>query len=157
VGRIEYNICVGWKPIPGTDPVEYYPWLGEALYFGVDVTNPTPYDPVDNPSGELMLIGPNQTAPGGYWCIWQSPDDWPLSKFADPHINWDDTITIGLDVPVFETYWNEHTDVATKPSGLSGPSYEIKKKLPDGSDNPAWKPDGVTLGLDIIIQVRNIY
>jgi hypothetical protein len=59
-------------------------------------------------------------------------------------------------VPVFEGYYNPETDVAVKPSGRNAPSWVIPKKLPSGQDNPAWNPEGVDMGLDIIIQVTDI-
>jgi hypothetical protein len=64
-----------------------------------------------------------------------------------------------LDVPVFEDYWNEDTDVESKPSGRNAPSWVIPRYLdpPDNLiTNPAWDPDGVDMGLDIIIQVTDI-
>jgi hypothetical protein len=62
------------------------------------------------------------------------------------------TLWVGLDVPVFEGYYNEDTDIASKPSGLSKPTVEIKK-----SDTARWHPDGVDLGAEIKVQVTNVY
>ena len=145
--RIHYSIHAGWKAIHGTDPVEYYHWLGEALYVGVDVTDPRP----ESLGGQLVNVGaPPASKPG------TKPTG--VSAIIDKRSagNQWDYIMVALDVPVFEGYWNEHTDVATKPSGLDGPTYVIPEFLPGGAPNPAWNPDGTDLGLDIIIQITKI-
>jgi hypothetical protein len=75
----------------------------------------------------------------------------PLNKEqATP--NFLDVITIGLDVPVFEGYWNSLTDVDPKPSGLSAPTVVILE-----SDTDRYFPDGIDLGVDIKIQVTRIW
>jgi hypothetical protein len=70
----------------------------------------------------------------------------PLHKVT-PNINSADLITIGLDAPVFEGYYNPLTDPEPKPSGLNDPTLIIMK------NDPRWNPDGVDLGVDIKIQV----
>jgi len=147
VGDIYYDIYAAWKPIdPDANPVEYYGWLGEALYLYVDLTsNGSVTPPCGDPAWHN--IGANQTGPGGVQFVMHAPG--PIKKFATPTANQRDYLKVGLDVPVFEGYWNPDTDPRV-------PSYVITKKLPDGSDNPLWNPDGVDLGLDIIIQVTKI-
>jgi len=72
----------------------------------------------------------------------------PIKK-SGPDYNLNDTITLGLDVPVFQGYYNELTDVATKPSGLDAPTVILT-----GDRNV---PTGITLGMDLKIQVTDIW
>jgi hypothetical protein len=64
-----------------------------------------------------------------------------------------DIITVGIDTPVFEGYWNELTDLLAnpngKPSGLDQPTVVLK-----GDRNV---PEGITLGADIVIQITRIW
>jgi hypothetical protein len=151
VTMIDYGIWVEWKPVYGTaNPVEYYPWLGDALYIGIDVTDKWPQNaPVP---GELVWVGAALPpgAPGtGALKVMQSS----LSLDKTDSNNLNDTITIGLDVPVFEGYYNVLTDPTPKPSGLNAPTVVILK-----SDTDRYFPgnDGVTLGVDLKIQVEDI-
>ena len=150
VGDIYFKVYAAWKPIPGTDPVEYYNWLGDAIYLGF-YSDQVPPDNIL--ASDLMCVGPAPASQPGFKPA-MGGAELLVAKFAlPPDESW---LVIGLDVPVFEGYWNEHSDVATKPSGLSGPSMVIPKKLLTGADNPAWDPNGTDLGMDIIIQITNI-
>ena len=149
VGDIYFKVYAAWKPLPVGHPdyPGFYPWLGEALYLGY-YANTADYPPPADPKpilagGDLVCVGAAPSGPpgvkpalGGAELLCQK---FPLP--TDMNL-----LVIGLDVPVFADYWNEHTDVATKPSGLSGPSYEI----------PTFDPDGVDLGVKLIIQVTRI-
>ncbi len=151
VTKIDYSIWVEWKPIPGTAPVEYYPWLGDALYVGIDVLAAQPK------AADLVPVGGPPPGAPGTSALWVMDAPIPLHKKA-PY-NFNDTITVGLDVPVFEGYYNELTDMLQadgtylpKPSGLNAPTLVIAKT------DPRWIPiDGVDLGLDLKIQVTNIW
>jgi hypothetical protein len=139
VGKIYYSIYAGWKgkTFDGNgNPISWYPWLGKALYvyIGDEFDNPLP--------GDMVYVGANQTAPPGVQHVMDCPV--PLNKFTTPPgKNMRDWLFLGLDVPVFEDYYNEYTDPKT-------PSYMINK------GDPEWNPDGVDLGVDIIIQVYKI-
>jgi hypothetical protein len=74
----------------------------------------------------------------------------PLRKIIQV-LNPSDKIVIGIDVPVFAGYYNRLTDVPVKPSGLDGPTYIIP------ADMPGFDQDGMDFGLDLKIQVTNIY
>lgn len=157
VDAIDYDIWVTRKPAEGSPPypypvenilgVDYYYWLGDALYIGIFDTDPVdsakmyPLSAPGQPSGELVHVT-TATAPilsdtitkettWGY-----APDDWY------------DVIVVGLDVPVFDGYWNDLTDVPIKPSGLDGPTVVLT-----GERNV----QGIILGADIVIQVTSIY
>ncbi len=146
VTGIEYDIQAGWKPIPNSD--QYYEWLGDAIYIGINAENKWPEaaggdlvwvgeDPPPGPPGSILMLSSGH--PGLFKYLPEKP--------TDCH-----TITIGLDVPVFEGYYNELTDVAITPAGLTHPTVII------GEDEPRWWPQrGITLGMDIKIQVTNIY
>jgi hypothetical protein len=58
---------------------------------------------------------------------------------------------MGLDVPVFEGYWNALTDVDPKPSGKDMPTVVIEK-----DDTDRHHPGGVLLGAELKIQVTKI-
>jgi hypothetical protein len=65
-----------------------------------------------------------------------------------------DIITVGIDVPVFEGYYNEITDAmwqeefqTTKPSGLDEPTWVVP------ADFPGFDPNGMDFGLDLKVQV----
>jgi hypothetical protein len=161
---VNYTVWVEWKSMsdngtPG-DPYDdtYYGWLGDALYIGI--VDP-PYTPaMEKPEaagGNLVWVG-NVTPPGppGALKVWDSPE--PIYKSKGAFKNETDRIVIGLDVPVFEDYYNPLTDMlqedgtyAKKPSGLDDPTVIIAK------DDPRWDPEGVDLGVDLKIQVTNIW
>ena len=155
VGNIYFDVYAQWKPIPGTEPTEYYNWLGDGLYLGFYNDPQTP--PATILAGDLTNVGAAPASMPGHKLALDKDvagNDLVVQKFPlPPDLS---CLVIGLDVPVFEGYWNIDTDVPTKPSGMSGPSYVIPKLLPTGAPNPAWNPDGVDLGLDIVIQVTGI-
>jgi hypothetical protein len=140
VNKIDYSIYVEWKPIPGTSPVEYYHWLGDALYIGIDAATKLPIAA----GGNLTPVGPTPP-PGPPGAKWVMDSSEPIFK----GVNLTDKITVGLDVPVFKGYYNALSDVATKPSGLNAPTVIL-----EGNRNV---PAGITLGADIKIQVTNVY
>jgi hypothetical protein len=140
VGYIDYAVWAEWKPNPQGG---YYPWLGDALYVGIDALDKTP----EAAGGNLVLIGDAPTGPPGAKWVMDAPI--PLHKFT-PDLNSADLITVGLDVPVFEGFYNNLTDPEPKPSGLDDPTLVI------GIDDPRYNPDGIDLGLDLKIQVTYI-
>jgi hypothetical protein len=145
VTYIEYEIWVEWKPNPAGG---YYPWLGDCLYIGIDAVNKWPSTVVGNP-GDLVPVGP-VLPPGPPGAIKVLAAPLPLHKLAPYNLN--DIITIGLDTPVFEGYYNKYTDPIPKPSGLDAPTVIILK-----TDTDRYFPEGVTLGVDIKIQITDIY
>jgi hypothetical protein len=163
VTAVNYSIWVEWKTLsdngtPG-DPYddEYYPWLGDALYIGIDVLDPDKKKPEDA-GGDLKWVG-NVTPPGppGALKVMDAPQ--PIWKEPGGGGNPGDLIVVGVDVPVFEDYYNPLTDMLQpngtylpKPSGLDDPTVVILK-----TDTDRWHPDGVTLGADLKIQVTDIW
>ena len=152
VTKIDYSIYAEWKPNPAGG---YYPWLGDCLYIGIDVTDKRP----QAAGGELVWVGKNPApGPPGAMKVLDCPI--PLCKEKTAEYNALDFVTIGLDVPVFEGFYNKITDNMAnnpKPSGLMDPTVII---TPDDLTNgygDRYYPDGVTLGVDIKIQVTNIY
>jgi hypothetical protein len=158
---VNYTVWVEWKTLsdngtPG-DPSDdtYYGWLGDALYIGI--VDP-PYTPAmekpEGAGGDLVWVG-NVTPPGppGALKVWDSPE--PIYKAKSGPQNQTDRIVVGLDVPVFEGFYNPLTDALAcpdgKPSGLDEPTVVIAE------DDPRWDPDGVDLGVDLKIQVTNIW
>jgi len=146
VTYIDYAVWAEWKPNPAGG---YYYWLGDALYVGIDSAIKKPVAA----GGDLVLIGAAPAGPPGAKWVMDAPI--PLHKIT-PNLNSADLITLGLDVPVFEGFYNVLTDPTPKPSGLMAPTYIIKKFLDDGSPNPLWNPEGIDLGVDIKIQVTYI-
>jgi hypothetical protein len=138
---VEYDIWVVRKPHP--DPsIDFYPWLGDALYIGVD--NITGF--IEYPEDALPPKGPGHLKHVGYTI----PTGPILSERLEKPTPQHHRVVVGLDVPVFREYYNELTDPA-KPSGLAGPTVIIEP-----SDTERYKPDGVTLGAEIKIQVSKI-
>ncbi len=149
VGTIFFKVYAAWKPLP--DASGYYPWLGEAIYLGFYEDEVPPPNLL---ATDLVNVGAAPTGPPGVTHALLGGEEFAIRKFPiPPDVSY---LVIGLDVPVFEGYWNEHTDVTTKPSGLPGPSQVIPEFLPGNIPNPAWNPAGVDLGVDIIIQVTGI-
>jgi hypothetical protein len=140
VNAIDYAIWAEWKENPAGG---YYPWLGDAMYVGVQV--PADQKKPVAAGGSLVPVGPNPP-PGPPGAIHVLDD-----SLLKPTNNID-LITLGLDVPVFEGYYNELTDALVnggiKPSGLTRPTVILT-----GARNV---PDGIDLGVDIKIQVTNI-
>lgn len=157
VTKIDYAVWVEWKPIPGEPSGEvfpeiagagglYYAWLGDAMYIGINAAIKSPSTAV--PPGDLTYVGalPPPGAPGTAAI---HVLDGQLSKVDPTHLG--DMITIGIDTPVFEGYWNAQTDVPLKQSGLDHPTLVIR----EGDER--YFPDGVDLGADIKIQITNIF
>jgi hypothetical protein len=117
--------------------------MGYFTYVGIE--------PVADPlAGDLALVGdPPAGAPGtAAKFVLAAPD--ALRKFVAP-LNPSDKIVVAIDAPVFEGYWNSLTDVDPKPSGLSAPTYVVP------ADMPGFDPRGMDFGLDLVIQVTDIY
>ncbi len=142
VGRIWYSIYVEWKPIPNTS--DYYPWLGDALYVGIDSQNPWPA----GAGGDLVYVGDPPPGAPGTAAKWVMDAPRPLDKFDyGLSFNFNDTITVALDVPVFEGYYNDLTD----PGAQSGVDPYI---ITD--DRPDFDATGMDFGIDLKIQVIDI-
>jgi len=157
--QIEYDIYVVRKPIP-QDPrpvpypthyetilgEDYYYWLGDAMYIGINPTDEWPNDPDASPHpGDLDLVGdPSSTVPVA---------SENLSKIFPPGIELGDRVVVGLDVPVFIDYYNEATDLlatgGVKPSGLPEPTVIL--------EGDRHVPEGIILGADIIVQITDIW
>ena len=135
--NIDYDIWVEEK--------EGYYWLGDALYFCVN-WNFTTY-PLGPKAADMTDVGPTMPTPS-------APAIYVLSDSLHKINNIQDGVTMALDVPVFEGYYNENTDVDTKPSGKNVPTVEIKK---GESRYPTDMSLGVDLGADVKIQVTRIY
>jgi hypothetical protein len=131
--------------------VVYYPWLGDALYIGIDASKKWPNDPnASGGPGDLEHVVGDGSVP-----ILVASDNLTKDKGPDPNnplIDNMDLVTVGLDVPVFEDYYNAATDVDPKPSHLHAPTVKILK-----SDTARYNPQGIELGAEIKIQVTNLY
>lgn len=157
--NIDYEIWCEWKPktfdpITG-EPTSWYPWLGDALWLALEPV-------VDiNGDGEINLA--DDFSPR---TVWTNIGDPPATKPGarkvlgpltltkpGPGIGDTDFWRLALDVPVFEGYYNPWTDVPIKPSGLDAPTVII-----DEQDDPdRWYPEGILLGVDLKIQVIDMY
>jgi hypothetical protein len=167
---VEVTVYKEWKPVPDDEVVlaaykvidgkKYYPWLGDCLWVGTGVDD-WPNDTLGvpgfveegdaaHPAGDLVWVGPEPAA----------------GKMAEPTglvITLAGAVTtvqvgIGFDVPVFEGFYNQYTDVDPKPSKRNDPTVIILKTdtlryFPDG-ENLAGDP--AKLGVDLKFQVTNI-
>ena len=158
VSVIEYQVWVVEKPDPNNPPSNF-PWLGDALYIGIEEdpnnTSTAIRFPVGVGSGILQPVG----AGAPPILVLSRALDLHKASNQDPTFDFGDLLIIGLDVPVFEGFWNAKTDVDPKPSGLSGPTVVIET-----SDTDRYFPDGeypngdpVILGADIVIQITDIH
>ena len=159
VDAIDYQVWVVRKPAEGSPPypypvenilgVDYYYWLGDALYIGIfedaasvvpDLLYPDDADPTGHGKDGVLKHVTTSTAPTLTGTItkpeYGAPDDWY------------DVLVVGLDVPVFPDYWSESTDLLIKPSGRNGPTVKLT-----GDRNV----QSIVLGADIVIQVTNVY
>jgi hypothetical protein len=154
--HIDYEVWVEWKPIPedmlGTVSPQvpgaegpYYAWLGKALYIGVEPGA----DPL---AADLVYVGANLTSPPGAQKV-----NIPVQTIDKDTPDLGDLVIVGLDVPVFQGYVNELTDPNPKPSGKNEPSWEIPVPWVGPWGSIANPQDGVDLGIDIKIQVVDIY
>ena len=139
--NIDYELWVEEK--------DGYEWLGDALYFTVN------WDFNVNPGGpkaaDMLSVIDNGTPSGG------NVADAPILVLSDSlnkNNNLQDGITMALDVPVFEGFYNQYTDVPIKQSGKSEPTVIINI---GESRYPADMSLGVDLGVDVKIQVTRIY
>jgi hypothetical protein len=142
---VEITLYVEWKPCPDMpfawwdgdawqEGVGYYNWMGYFTYLDFDENGQAP---------DMNLVGdPPAGDPGT-----------AAKQVAGPFVLANDAehfVYIGIDVPVFEGYWNSLTDVDPKPSGLSAPTYVVP------ADMPGFNPRGMDFGLDLKIQVTDI-
>jgi hypothetical protein len=142
VGYIDYELYAEWKPLNDG----FYNWMGYFTYVGIDAAVPKP----QAAGGDLVLIGDPPANQPGAKLVMRAPK--PLHKFTP--LNMADIITVGIDVPVFEGYYNEITDAmwqeefqTTKPSGLDEPTWVVP------ADFPGFDPNGMDFGLDLKVQV----
>jgi hypothetical protein len=122
----------------------YCQWMGDFLYVGFDVDGSAP---------QMALIGPALAPPPSAQPITPAAAMGQLTD-CDAH-----QLYIGIDVPVFEGFYNPLTDPEPKPSGKNDPTYIV----PDGSrmyvdmaEHPAYDPEGMNFGVDLKIQVTGI-
>jgi len=122
----------------------YCNWMGDFLYVGFDV---------GDDAASMALVGPALAPPPSAQPVIPAAAIGRLDD-CDSH-----SLHIGIDVPVFEGFYNPLTDPEPKPSGLNDPTYIV----PDGSrmyvdmaEHPAYDPDGMDFGIDLKIQVTGI-
>jgi len=118
-----------------------YGWLGDAIYLQ--------WGSATKPAGASAMIN--------NWTAQSTPPTLPIDTGITGSIQkpiLGGNLWVGLDVPVFEGYYNLATDVNPKPSGLEGPTVIIGT----GEDRyPASMDDGVDLGVDIKVQVTRLF
>jgi hypothetical protein len=152
---VNFTFFAEWKDCEGEDAywfdaqnnawvgptANFCNWLGDFLYVGWDV---------DDLATSMTLVGPAQAGPPSAQQILTS------GRLIDASSH---DLFIGIDVPVFEGFYNPLTDPEPKPSGLDDPTYII----PDGSNkyspdprHPDYDPDGQDFGVDLKIQVTDI-
>ena len=116
-------------------------WMGDFLYVGWDV---------DDTASQMTLVGPALAAPPSAQQILTSG----RLEDCDAH-----QLYIGIDVPVFEGFYNPLTDPEPKPSGLDDPTYIVpdgSREYVDMAAHPAYDPEGMDFGIDLKIQVTGI-
>jgi hypothetical protein len=146
--EIDYNIYVNQK--------QGYKWLGDCLYIGVDVTDPAKRYPRDT-GGELDPVGTGTSLPIPIVTDGYLKKAIPGGDPGDP----DDTVYVGLDVPVFQDAYNPITDALACPDGKPSHRSTPTVIIAPGDYWGRWADYDATgeveLGADIIIQITNIY
>lgn len=161
VRNIDYEIWKAWKPKrdAGGTIIDYYPWLGDAVFLAQ-------VPPLADLNGDSKINLADDTFP--VRTIWTNLGDPPtvtpgpgavrvlgpvtLTK-PSPGVGNTHNWKLAFDVPVFQYYYNPTTDVAVKQSGMDAPTVEILE-----TDTDRYFPiDGVRLGVEIKIQVTDIY
>lgn len=137
-------------------------WLGDAIYMRLKSGPGAETAPVDandfmvrmdtrsSPANKMppsspMLVGLPTTGPSPPALL--TTHHFVFVKPVRNRIS----LWVGLDVPVFEDFHNPGTDVDPKPSGLPTPTVIIEK------GEARYNPEGVDLGMDLIIQVTSIH
>jgi hypothetical protein len=152
---VNFTFFAEWKKCPGQDAYFYdndtdtwvgptanfCNWMGDFLYVSWDTSGD---------ANAMTLVGPAQDGPPSAQQILTS------GRLTD---NSSHKLHIGIDVPVFEGFYNPLTDPEPKPSGRDDPTYII----PDGSrmytdmaEHPLYDPEGMDFGVDLKIQVTGI-
>jgi hypothetical protein len=151
VNTIDYSVWVEWKPETnrpfaywdGSDWVastDFYNWIGYFTYVGIDVA-PNPL------AADLTLVGDPPSGVPGTSAKVVIANPVALVKGVHPIA----TVSVGIDVPVFEGFYNPLTDLPPKPSGEDTPTYTIPAAM------PGFDPSGMDFGLDLKIQITDIY
>ncbi len=136
---VDYQVWAECKPIPGSDPLAFYQWLGDWLWVGIDA--PQILSPID---GHVQVGAAPASCPGAL----------PIGGAASPltgNLNANNTVDMmGVTIltPAFVGYYNALTDV--KP--------DYFQAVIDAGNWPllVGDPDGTDLGLDLKIQVTGI-
>lgn len=117
-----------------------YPWLGDALYLQ--------WGSVTTPASAAQMTNT--------WSTSSPPIDPPIDTGITGNLTkptYGGNLWVGLDVPVFEGYYNVATDPTPKPSGRNTPTVSI-----NSTDTARYFPDtGVELAANIKIQIERIY
>ena len=142
-----------------------FDWLGDALY--LKLQNGPIVLPI--PAGQMVRMDPPGPDPPSPRPAGDNPNNLPpksavlaplleIGGDGGPHFIIDKavsnatTLIVGLDVPVFEAFYNPETDVSPKASGLTtGPTVIIAET------EDRHKPNGSSLGVDLKIQVTSIH
>jgi hypothetical protein len=144
---------------PASGDETWYNWMGAFTYIGKDVTDDQPEAGIDLMDTGWNLIGarPAGPAPVVSTPVW---NDVRLGVQSGGLTQEDSFImSVAVDAPVFEGYYNYYTDPKPKPSGKDVPTCIIPKWLDPPTNtqpNPLWVPGGVEFGLDVKIQVVDI-
>jgi len=150
--------------------VKYYPWLGEALWVGTGVGYDRPDDLLglpdvaDDATELAAYILAHATVDGIGYLTWVGPPHaTALAKTTGHTFTLDASTTdilvgVGLDVPVFDGFYNEYTDPVPKPSWRDDPSWIIystdtEQYFPNGKNIAG---DPAIMGIDLKFQVTDI-
>jgi hypothetical protein len=132
-------------------------WGGDCMYVLIEDDLGT--IPGNLAEAEWELIDPDPGPPfplanmifGPLYCGTIDKTEWEVEPGVWMQKNPADALWVAIDAPVFEGFYFQPTDVDPKPNGLSLPTLVI------GKDDPRYMPLGVDLGVDLIVQVTDIY
>lgn len=149
---VDFKVYAEWKPCEGmgfdwddngtwTPGTGYYNWMGYFTYVGWNT---------NGMASQMNLIGGPPEVPSGNIV---SPGTAAKEILGGPYTldgPGQNEVYVSIDVPDFEGYWNDLTDVNPKPSGESKPTYVVP------TDMPGFDQNGMDFGLDLKIQVVDI-
>lgn len=170
VNTIEYEMFAECKEDPNASPPAYFRWM-LGIWVGTGDQTPLPSGgPFTNFNGMTSLGDADGTTGNAATTYSNGTNDCGSKTPGSTNIvrslgtgflfttqannvstaNLGDVLGIAVDIPVFEGFYNQFTDVNPKDSGLNFPTAII------GTGDHRFFPDGVDMGIDIKVQIIDI-
>ena len=153
VSNVDFQVWAEDKVLDDTAPqVTYYPWLGDCLFIELN--------------GTKGYIGQATAGPLHAQAAVDAAGD-PIVGTLTTTTKTSYTVYVWLDVPVFDEFYNVLTDVPDKPRAAWADDLLVALRSAEFTAAtvahlpsmilPVGTPQGIEMGVDIKIQVSNIY